>query len=125
MSHPPHRARSLSPGGIPTSLLVQLFSDRVSVTISQLGKVGTTLLATCDVSPTTERRSYDVTVLLGRRDDPLLSIYARQLIEKVKEVDPAPGRDVLLCISLKEEGRDSGSFQELLNATLEMFVEML
>ena len=29
-------------------------------------------------------KSYDVTVLLGRRDDPLLVVYARQLAEQMK-----------------------------------------
>jgi hypothetical protein len=30
------------------------------------------------------KKSYDVKVLMGRRDDPLLVLYARQLIEHVR-----------------------------------------
>ena len=29
-------------------------------------------------------KSYDVKVLMGRRDDPLLVLYARQLIEQIR-----------------------------------------
>eukprot|EP00904_Undaria_pinnatifida_P011985 jgi/Undpi1/7917/HiC_scaffold_24.g10389.m1 len=60
-------------------------------------------------------RRYSVQVLLGKRDDPLLSLYARQLLEQMKSDKP-----LLLAICLKEEGRDTGTFQEVINRVLSL-----
>ena len=55
--------------------------------------------------------------ILGRRDDPLLNIYARQIIEKISEKSSKP---LLLTVCLKEEGRGVSVFQEVLNSLLEI-----
>ena len=124
-SHPPSSLSSLVCNGVPTDLMVQLYSDRIFVSITQVGKMGTLLTGSYSTNPHNDRKSYDVDVLLGKRDDPLLSIYCRQLVEKCAEVDKVQGRPVLLSVGLKEEGRDSGTFAELLNEVLKMFVNLL
>ena len=48
-------------------------------------------------------------VLLGRRDDPLLVIYARQMIEAIGK---SSSRPLLLSISLKE--RDPETFEKIM-----------
>lgn len=111
-------------GAVSTSVLVQLYSDRILVTLTQVSAFGSVLTASTDVSPHDGRRTYDVEVLLGRRDDPLLCIYCRQLVEKAGLVDKL-GRPVLLTICLKEDGRDSDTFQKVLNETLRMLTELL
>lgn len=50
--------------------------------------------------------------LLGRRDDPLLNVYARQIIENISASSNLP---LLLCICLDEKGRATGTFQDILN----------
>ncbi|CAM9494949.1 unnamed protein product [Choristocarpus tenellus] len=56
-----------------------------------------------------------VETLLGKRDDPLLTLYARQLLEQMKSDKP-----LLLAICLKDEGRDSGTFQAVINEVLRL-----
>jgi proteasome assembly chaperone 3 len=53
--------------------------------------------------------SFDVNVLLGRRDDPLLLIYARQLVEAISK---SSSRPLLLSISLRE--RDPATFEKVM-----------
>eukprot|EP00520_Triparma_pacifica_P020011 CAMPEP_0118642338 /NCGR_PEP_ID=MMETSP0785-20121206/5782_1 /TAXON_ID=91992 /ORGANISM="Bolidomonas pacifica, Strain CCMP 1866" /LENGTH=124 /DNA_ID=CAMNT_0006533883 /DNA_START=71 /DNA_END=442 /DNA_ORIENTATION=- len=110
----------LPPNSVPTSLSVQLFSDRIFIGVDQLGKIGTLVAANVDCNPINGNKTYIVEILMGRRDDPLLEIYARQLIEKCSLMDVGVMRPLLLQISLKEEGRDTESFQETLNKLLEM-----
>lgn len=57
-------------------------------------------------------KSFDMVTLLGRRDDPLLNVYARQLIEKISLVSDKP---LLLAIALVAGGRDVETFQNVLN----------
>ena len=65
------------------------------------------------------RHTYEVSTLLGRRDDPLLDIYARQLIERSAAKTAAP-KPLLLTIALKESGRGVDIFNEVLNAVMEL-----
>ena len=58
------------------------------------------------------RKLYHCQVLFGRRDDPLLVLYARQIIEKISLVSEKP---LLLAIALKESGRDTTTFQTIIN----------
>lgn len=69
--------------GIHTDVVVQAFTDRIFVTITQLNKIGSLLYATSE-DDSSGGKSFDVQVLMGRRDDPLLVLYARQLIEQFR-----------------------------------------
>ena len=55
---------------------------------------------------------YQVANVMGKRDDPLLHIYARQIIERLSQSTSKP---LLLAISLKEESRGTSAFQEIIN----------
>ena len=122
--HPPSSTHTILANGVSTDLLLTLYSDQISISITQSGKLGTIITASVSKSPNNDKTFYDTGVLLGKRDDPLLSIYARQLIEKSSSVDPLQ-RSILLSIALVEAGRDSASFQEIVNKVLEMFVSLL
>lgn len=79
--------------------------------ITQIEKFGTILKAWAE--PKSEGGSiFQVATLMGKRDDPLLHIYARQIIERLITVSNKP---LLLSISLKSECRDAETFQCILN----------
>eukprot|EP00611_Tribonema_gayanum_P022234 TRINITY_DN4421_c0_g1_i1.p1 TRINITY_DN4421_c0_g1~~TRINITY_DN4421_c0_g1_i1.p1 ORF type:complete len:116 (-),score=18.68 TRINITY_DN4421_c0_g1_i1:17-364(-) len=106
------RQGTLELHGITTEIVVQSFSDRTMVNVTQLEKMGTMLLVTSEASGM-GGRSFNVKTLLGRRDDPLLVVYARQLAEQMRLDHP-----LLLAIALKEEGRDSATFAAVINKVL-------
>ena len=58
---------------------------------------------------------YQTQTLLGKRDDPLLYIYARQIIERITTGTQDHRKPLLLAISLREEARDSQTFTDILN----------
>jgi hypothetical protein len=60
---------------------------------------------------------YETTVLLGKREDLLLQVYARQIIEKISKHSNLP---LLLAISLQENGRDVSIFETVLNTIEEI-----
>eukprot|EP00518_Triparma_eleuthera_P014724 CAMPEP_0182479460 /NCGR_PEP_ID=MMETSP1319-20130603/34197_1 /TAXON_ID=172717 /ORGANISM="Bolidomonas pacifica, Strain RCC208" /LENGTH=92 /DNA_ID=CAMNT_0024680887 /DNA_START=57 /DNA_END=331 /DNA_ORIENTATION=+ len=70
--------------GIHTEVVVNIFSDRIFVIITQTGKMGTLLQASSD------HGDVDVRVLMGRRDDPLLVVYAQQLVESLRVRTESP-----------------------------------
>uniref|UniRef100_A0A7S2V894 Proteasome assembly chaperone 3 n=1 Tax=Fibrocapsa japonica TaxID=94617 RepID=A0A7S2V894_9STRA len=120
-----HMQSALVINGIKTEILVMYFADKIFIIVTQLKKIGTLV----HVQPGNEATSvgasmgdrplgiYDTSVLLGRRDDPLLLIYARQIMEKICSTLNKP---LLLGIALKNEGRDTETFQEVLNELIKM-----
>lgn len=54
---------------------------------------------------------------MGKRDDPLLHIYARQIVERMSATTDKP---LLLSISLRPEGRSAELFQAVLNKLYEV-----
>jgi proteasome assembly chaperone 3 len=104
--------------GIKTEILCSSFSNRIVVFITQINKVGTVITAWSE--PKSDGgKIYQTSVMLGKRDDPLLTIYARQLIEKISINSSKP---LLLGISLKEEGRSKDQFQFIINSALENLI---
>ncbi|CAN0290123.1 unnamed protein product [Ectocarpus sp. 6 AP-2014] len=105
--------------GIRTEVVVIPYADRTFVIVTQMKKLGNLLMATSDAAggmmAGSGGRRYSVQVLLGRRDDPLLCLYARQMLEQMKSDKP-----LLLAVCLKEEGRDTKTFQEVINQVLSL-----
>ena len=102
--------------GTHTDIVVQVFRDRIFVVVTQLARMGTLLFASQEENSMGEK-DYTVNILMGRRDDPLLTIYARQLVEQIGKSSDLP---LLLAITLKDEGRDSATFQEVVNLVLRL-----
>jgi len=96
---------------IVTTVVCTSYVDRHLVVISQLNKFGTVIHAWSDTKAD-GGKLYDMVTLLGRRDDPLLNVYARQLIEKIAAHSDKP---LILAIALAPEGRDTATFQAVLN----------
>jgi len=83
-------------------------------------------------------KTYDVTTLLGVRDDALLEIYARQITERIMSLGnvdqwgasegggTSSGPSVLLGIALDKKkggGRDQETFRTIVDLVLDMYVE--
>lgn len=107
-AHPAFLPRTLSRSytidSIPTHFWIQVFHDRVVFAISQLegGKIGTFLLCQARRNAISTRRvEYEITPLLGAgRDDPVLNVYGRQLVEKISSHATLSRQTVVLGISL-------------------------
>lgn len=107
-AHPAFLPRTLSRSytidSIPTHFWIQLFHDRVVFGISQLagGKIGTFLLCQAHQNEISTRKvDYEITPLLGAgRDDPLLDVYGRLLVEKISSHATLSRQTVVLGISL-------------------------
>eukprot|EP00244_Chara_vulgaris_P003311 TRINITY_DN15964_c0_g2_i4.p1 TRINITY_DN15964_c0_g2~~TRINITY_DN15964_c0_g2_i4.p1 ORF type:complete len:118 (+),score=20.06 TRINITY_DN15964_c0_g2_i4:129-482(+) len=68
--------------GQETTVLLSGYEDRIMVMVSQIGKLGTILFAKQEEiydGP----KAFQVDTILGKRDEPLLTVCARQLIEKM------------------------------------------
>lgn len=55
---------------------------------------------------------YKISTLFGKRDDPLLYVYARQIIEMISHTSKKP---LILAVSLQNEGRGVDFLQISLN----------
>ena len=110
-----------------TDIISISYTDRHFVIITQLNKFGTLIEAKVEKIDS-NKNIYYIQSLFGKRDDPLLTIYARQIIENIAtysnnrnnnnnitEVKP-----LLLSIALDSNSRDSDSFTEILNKLFEI-----
>ena len=98
-------------GMIVTEIVCTTYTDRHFVVISQMNKFGTIINAWAETKAD-GGKTFDMVTLLGRRDDPLLSVYARQLVERISTSSDKP---LLLAIALLPNGRDTETFQNVLN----------
>ena len=76
--------RSYSIQSIQTDIMVQLFSDRIFLSVTQLsGKLGSLLSVSVEDSVIDNSRTYNVSTLLGRRDDATSEVMGRQIAERI------------------------------------------
>lgn len=104
--------------GLLTTIMCTSFSDHLFVTISQKDKFGTIIRAS-SYTKADGGKIFEANVLLGKRDDPLLIIYARQILEKLSSFTNKP---LVLAICLLEEGRNKACFEGIINQLLEIAV---
>jgi hypothetical protein len=116
--------------GIMTDCWVQLFGDQIVLGVSQLqGKVGTYILCQVEETALDSKTRFQISTLMGKRDDALLEVYARRVTEKiaamrVSRADPAP--PVLLGISLKpESSKDPKMFTEIVDILVKLYTEAI
>lgn len=115
---PPSKKIDFEVNGINTEILLQSYDDRVFILISQINKIGN-LLNAWGEPKSDGNYLYFVQNLIGRRDDPLLNIYARQLVERLFPLTKKP---LVLGITLKEEARSKEFFEAIINKVLEMVI---
>jgi len=78
-----HRSVSLEIKGTKTDIVISKYEDTFLVIVTQIGCMGTILAAKKDESVFSDP-TYNVSVLFGKRDEPLLLACARQLIEHIR-----------------------------------------
>eukprot|EP00527_Entomoneis_sp_CCMP2396_P002846 CAMPEP_0198149976 /NCGR_PEP_ID=MMETSP1443-20131203/48857_1 /TAXON_ID=186043 /ORGANISM="Entomoneis sp., Strain CCMP2396" /LENGTH=191 /DNA_ID=CAMNT_0043815153 /DNA_START=28 /DNA_END=603 /DNA_ORIENTATION=+ len=115
---------------ISTDCFVQLFSDRVFMGISQMkGRIGNYLLCQAEPSQVKPKTfEYEISNLLGAREDPLLSVFARRIAEVlVQFLPPMESLTLILGISLQnnEMGRDPEVFRSTVDIMIKLYVEAM
>lgn len=99
--HSAHRIRmaSIIIDDTPTDFIVQPFSDRIFVIVTQLNKLGTIIAASVDTT-LAGAESFSVQVLIGKRDIPEVELCARSIMSAIA----ASGcrRPLLLSLALKQ-----------------------
>eukprot|EP00026_Physarum_polycephalum_P022918 Phypoly_transcript_27432.p1 GENE.Phypoly_transcript_27432~~Phypoly_transcript_27432.p1 ORF type:complete len:136 (-),score=21.49 Phypoly_transcript_27432:3-410(-) len=89
-----------------TEIVITPFSDHIFIIITQTQKIGTMFQAfkvSGDMTISGEP-NYTISTLIGKRDDPVLTTYARQLIELVGNTSSKP---ILLGIALLDESKET------------------
>ena len=118
LGFPPTNAREIvSEKGVKTSVTVSSFEDRHFVVITQTEKFGSMLSAWAEDKLDGLSKTYNSTVLLGKRDDELLNVFAQQIVQKISHTSYKP---LLLSIALSEEGREVGAFRQIMETVEEL-----
>ena len=124
---------------IKTDIMVQLFADRIFLTVTQLsGKIGTLLSVSVEDSVIDFSRTYNISTLLGRRDDATLEVMARQVAERIASLGGnKPGMSggggagggvvcppILLGVALKKDvAGDAAIFRAIVDLLLQTYRE--
>uniref|UniRef100_A0A2P2JL92 Uncharacterized protein LOC103963959 n=1 Tax=Rhizophora mucronata TaxID=61149 RepID=A0A2P2JL92_RHIMU len=94
-----HKTFSLAIKGNKTDVVICGYDDHIFVIATQIGTMGTILQARKEegvsVHPT-----FNVSVILGKRDEPMLVACARQLIEHISS--SGSSRSLVLSLGLKD-----------------------
>mmetsp|Transcript_24238 Transcript_24238/g.80560 ORF Transcript_24238/g.80560 Transcript_24238/m.80560 type:complete len:129 (+) Transcript_24238:99-485(+) len=100
-------------GGVSTRLIATAYANRIFVVVSQRENLGTLISATRESATglASGPGCYSTRVLLGRRDDEALEVYARTLVELINKSRPA---DLLLALNLLDSSR--ATFHEVMRA---------
>lgn len=116
--------------GVATDCWVQLFGDQIVLGVSQLeGKVGTYILVQVEETALDNTTRFNISTLLGKRDDPLWEVYARRVTEKIAGMRASRAEvmpPVLLGISLKpKEGKDPKMFTEIVDVLANLYSDAI
>ena len=113
----------------PTEILIQLFTDKIFVLVSQrYGKIGSFLQCIPEHSIIDNSKTYHITTLLGKRDDSNSEVYARQITEQIDslrksdlEVACPP---ILLGLGLKKtDHHDVDMFRTIVTKVINLYRE--
>ncbi|PRW61483.1 Proteasome assembly chaperone 3 [Chlorella sorokiniana] len=102
--------------GRPTEFALTGYADRLLVVASQLGSLGSILAAEKE-TVLGGGSTYRVDTLLGRRDEPLAELCARQLAERL--CDAGCDRPLLLCLALERATLTKAAVQQVVQQVLE------
>ena len=107
-----------------TTIHCTSYADRHFILVTQLESFGSWLHAWVEECAD-GKLLFQTKVLLGRRDDPVLHIFARQIIEKIAltsadSVHSASRKPLVLAIGLEESGRSAKAMEAILNKLFEI-----
>ena len=104
---PAHAAHDVEICGVPTKIALTAYSNRVFVVVTQTDNLGTLIAAERDLAIDPTCTCYSTRVLLGRRDDETLEVYARTMVELVAKRFATDAPPLLLAISIKEHSPET------------------
>ncbi|XP_054799294.1 uncharacterized protein LOC129303795 [Prosopis cineraria] len=100
----PHKNFSLPIKGNKTEIIISSHEDRFLVVATQIGTMGTILHARKEegmsINPT-----FNVSVIFGKRDEPMLEACARQLIEHMSSSGSA--KPLVLSLGLRDHSTET------------------
>ncbi|KAF7135200.1 hypothetical protein RHSIM_Rhsim08G0053800 [Rhododendron simsii] len=100
----PHKKLSLDIKGNKTDVIICSYDDHILVIATQIGSMGTILHARKEegmlIQPT-----FNVSVIFGKRDEPMLVACARQLIENISSCGSS--RPLVLSLGLKDHSAET------------------
>jgi proteasome assembly chaperone 3 len=91
--------------GVPTRFVLTAYSNRIFVVVTQTHNMGTLIHAEADNPIAAGTTAFSTRVLLGRRDDDVLEVYARTLMEMIHRANPETG-PLLLALSIREHSQE-------------------
>jgi proteasome assembly chaperone 3 len=103
---------------IITEIICTTYQDKIFVVITQIKKFGTLISAWYDIN-TNGEKSFRTSVLLGKREDPILHVFARQIIGDIS-FSSESDKPLLLSISLDSNGNDPETFKKIISTILEI-----
>lgn len=135
-SLPTTKIRSYTIRSVQTDIMVQLFSDRIVLSVTQLsGKLGSLLSVSVEDSVIDNSRTYNVSTLLGRRDDATSEVMGRQIAERIVALGGnKPGMGgvgavcppILLGFALKKQAEgDPAVFRTIVELLLQTYKEAI
>lgn len=92
-------------GGIATQFAFSAYADRILLIVTQTGTFGTIIEASQDSAYAAGGATFSTTVLLGKRDEPLLPLAARQIVEAAAAA--GCGKPLMLCLGLRNHSAES------------------
>eukprot|EP01095_Lingulamoeba_sp_RSL-Kostka_P017065 TRINITY_DN865_c1_g1_i2.p1 TRINITY_DN865_c1_g1~~TRINITY_DN865_c1_g1_i2.p1 ORF type:complete len:147 (-),score=35.21 TRINITY_DN865_c1_g1_i2:172-612(-) len=93
---------------VTTDIVISYFTDKIFVVISQNKKLGTMVEAKTERAISGKETSFNINVILGKREDMRVNLTARRLIEKLSVLNgsndsPANSVSLLLAIALLKQ----------------------
>eukprot|EP00128_Syssomonas_multiformis_P015220 Colp12_sorted_trinity150504_noHs@30006 len=74
--------------GVDTEFVLNAFQDRIFILVTQCNKMGTLLSAAKDMNMEVgSEPTYTIRVLLGKRDDSFIEVFARQIVEAMTKAE--------------------------------------
>lgn len=90
--------------GVATDVSYSLYADQLLLIITQLGSCGTIIAASCDTAFNAPTPTYTTNVLMGKRDEPLLTICARRIVEGAGAAGCT--KPMLICLAMRDHSPD-------------------
>ncbi|XP_057983927.1 uncharacterized protein LOC131168487 isoform X2 [Malania oleifera] len=107
----PHKKLSVDVKGFKTDVVICSYDDHFLVIATQIGSMGTILQARKEEGVSTQA-TFNVSVIFGKRDEPMLVACARQLIEHISMLccvysNSGSSRPLVLSLGLKDHSMET------------------
>ncbi|KAL1538562.1 proteasome assembly chaperone 3-like [Salvia divinorum] len=106
--------------GHKTDIIISSYEDHILVIATQIGSMGTILQARKEGGVTSDP-TYSISVVFGKRDEPMLIACARQLIEHISN----SGSSKTLVLSLGLRDHSLGILKSIVSAVTEKLAEVI